>query len=52
VHWPVALTIAVGGLLGGYAGSRMAQRVGQQPVRRAIIFIGFASFLFLLFDPL
>jgi uncharacterized membrane protein YfcA len=52
VHWPVALTIAIGGLLGGYAGSRMAQRVGQQPVRRAIVFIGFASFLFLLFDPL
>jgi uncharacterized membrane protein YfcA len=52
VHWPVALTIAVGGLLGGYAGSRVAQRVGQQPVRRAIVFIGFASFLFLLFDPL
>jgi hypothetical protein len=52
VHWPVALTIAIGGLLGGYAGSRMAQRVGQQPVRRAIVFIGFAAFLFLLFDPL
>ncbi len=52
VHWPVALTLATGGLLGGYAGSRVAQRVGQQPVRRAIVFIGFASFLFLLFDPL
>ncbi|HEX8692942.1 MAG TPA: sulfite exporter TauE/SafE family protein [Longimicrobium sp.] len=48
VSWPVALTMAVGGLLGGYAGSRLAQRVGQQPVRRAIVAIGFASFLFLL----
>lgn len=52
VDWPVALTMAVGGLLGGYAGSRVAQRVGQQPVRRAIVCIGVASFLFLLLRPL
>ena len=52
VHWPVALTMAAGGLLGGYAGSRMAQRVGQQRVRRAIVAIGLASFLFLLLRPL
>jgi uncharacterized membrane protein YfcA len=48
VNWPVALAMAAGGLLGGYAGARMAQRVGQQRVRRAILFIGLASFLFLL----
>lgn len=48
VNWPVAAAIAAGGLLGGYGGSRMAQRVGQQRVRRAIVFIGLASFLFLL----
>ena len=52
VDWPVALAMAAGGLLGGYAGSRMAQRVGQQRVRRAIVAIGFASFLFLLIRPL
>ena len=52
VEWPVALAIAAGGLLGGYVGARVAQRVGQQPVRRAIVAIGFASFLFLLFRPL
>lgn len=52
VNWPVALAMAVGGLLGGYAGARMAQRVGQQRVRTAIICIGLASFLFLLFRPL
>jgi uncharacterized protein len=52
VEWPVALSIAAGGLLGGYAGARVAQRVGQQPVRRAIVAIGFASFVFLLFRPL
>jgi uncharacterized membrane protein YfcA len=52
VDWPVALAIAAGGLLGGYAGSRMAQRVGQQRVRHAIVAIGLASFLFLLLRPL
>ena len=52
VNWPVALAMAAGGLLGGYAGSRVAQRVGQQPVRRAIVVIGLASFLYLLFRPL
>ena len=52
VDWPVALAMATGGLLGGYAGARMAQRVGQQRVRRAIVAIGLASFLFLLFRPL
>ncbi|HEX6041098.1 sulfite exporter TauE/SafE family protein [Longimicrobium sp.] len=52
VNWPVALAMAVGGLLGGYAGARVAQRVGQQRVRTAIICIGLASFLFLLFRPL
>lgn len=52
VSWPVAAAIAAGGLLGGYAGARVAQRVGQQRVRRAIVAIGLASFLFLLFRPL
>jgi uncharacterized membrane protein YfcA len=52
VNWPVALTIAVGGVMGGYAGSRVAQRVGQKPVRRAIVAIGIASFFFLLLRPL
>ena len=51
VDWPVALAMAAGGLLGGYGGSRVAQRVGQQRVRRAIVTIGFASFLFLLIRP-
>ena len=48
VNWPVALAMAVGGLLGGYGGSRLAQRVGQEPVRRAITVIGFAAFAWLL----
>jgi uncharacterized membrane protein YfcA len=48
VHWPIASTMAVGGMLGGYAGSRLAQRVGQQGVRHAIVAIGLAAFVWLL----
>lgn len=49
VHWPVALTMALGAISGGYIGARTAQKVPQQYVRRAIAFIGFASGLWLLF---
>lgn len=52
VHWPVALSLAAGGLLGGYVGARMAQRVAQATVRRAVVAIGFAAFAWLLFRPL
>ncbi|HEY6122804.1 MAG TPA: sulfite exporter TauE/SafE family protein [Pyrinomonadaceae bacterium] len=48
VVWPDALLMAVGALLGGYAGASMAVRIGQTLVRRAIIVIGFAiTFLML-----
>jgi uncharacterized membrane protein YfcA len=48
VNWPVALAMAVGALLGGYAGSSMAQRVRQRAVRRAIVVIGLTSGVWLL----
>ena len=48
VHWPIALTMAVGGMLGGYAGSHLARRVGQRAVRHAIVAIGLAAFVWLL----
>ncbi len=51
VDWPVALAMAAGGLAGGYGGSRLAQRVGQQPVRRAVVVIGLASAVWLLLRP-
>ncbi len=41
VIWPDALLMAVGALLGGYAGASMAVRIGQTVVRRAIVMIGF-----------
>lgn len=48
VHWPVALTMALGSMAGGYAGSRTAQRVPQKYVRHAITLIGLTSGIWLL----
>src|SRR5438270_839749 len=41
VVWPDALIMAVAATLGGYFGARMAVRVDQGIVRRAIVVIGF-----------
>lgn len=43
VNWPVALAMAVGAVIGGYLGSRTAQRVPQQLVRNAVVAIGLIS---------
>lgn len=48
VDWPVAGAMALGATVGGYAGSRVAQRVPQSRVRAAIIAIGLASGVWLL----
>jgi uncharacterized membrane protein YfcA len=48
----VALAMAVGGLLGGYGAARVARRVRQQSVRRVIVLIGLASFVWLLLRPM
>ena len=48
VLWPVALAMAAGGLAGGYGGARLALRVGQAWVRRSVVVIGFAAFVWLL----
>jgi uncharacterized membrane protein YfcA len=42
VSWPRALLMAVGATAGGYFGARTAQRVGRVFIRRAIVVIGFA----------
>lgn len=52
VYWPAALVMAVGGVVGGYAASRLAQKVPQQNVRRAVVGVGLVSFVFLLLRPL
>jgi uncharacterized membrane protein YfcA len=41
VVWPDALLMAGAALIGGYFGARMAVRVDQVTVRRAIVIIGF-----------
>ena len=48
VSWPKALLMAVGALAGGYFGSRTAQRVGRVFIRRAIVVIGFAITILML----
>jgi uncharacterized membrane protein YfcA len=48
VNWPVALSMAVGTVVGGYAGSRAAQRVPQQYVRYSVVAIGLLSGFWLL----
>jgi uncharacterized membrane protein YfcA len=48
VNWQVALSMAVGAISGGYLGSRIAQRVGQQAVRVVIVLIGLGSGVWLL----
>jgi uncharacterized protein len=48
VDWSVALAMAVGATTGGYGGSRLAQRVPQTVVRRAIVVIGLGSGIWLL----
>jgi uncharacterized membrane protein YfcA len=47
VNWPVAIAMAAGALLGGYAGSKLAQRVSQESVRRVVVLIGFLASLWL-----
>ena len=41
VVWPDALLMAGAALIGGYFGAKMAVRVGQTTIRRAIVVIGF-----------
>jgi uncharacterized membrane protein YfcA len=52
VDWAVALAMAVGAISGGYAAAHLAQRVPQFIVRRAIIGVGIASGLWLMWVPL
>jgi uncharacterized membrane protein YfcA len=48
VDWPRSLLMAGAALLGGYLGARSAQRVGRVFIRRAIVVIGFAITLLML----
>jgi len=41
VDWHLALLMAAGAIVGGYAGAGTAQRIGQKNVRRIVVLIGF-----------
>ncbi|MEP6765213.1 MAG: sulfite exporter TauE/SafE family protein, partial [Gemmatimonadaceae bacterium] len=43
VNWPIALVMAVGSSAGGFATSRMAQKIPQSWVRNAVTVIGLLS---------
>lgn len=48
IYWPQGVLMLTGGILGGYAGARYAQKVDPAKVRAVVIFFGFAmSFIFL-----
>jgi uncharacterized membrane protein YfcA len=40
VHWPQALLMATGAIIGGYFGAAIARRLGRTFVRRAVVLIG------------
>jgi len=48
VDWPIALSMALAAVTFGYLGSRLAQRVGAAPVRRAVIAVGLVSGVWML----
>lgn len=50
VSWSAALVLAVGGLIGGWAGSALAQRVPARILRWSVVSVGLAVFLVLLVD--
>jgi uncharacterized membrane protein YfcA len=49
VNWPYAIVMAVGAIAGGYGGAGLARRLGRRFVRRAVVFIGLAMTVSLLF---
>ena len=42
VHWPAALVMIVGAVVGGYAGARFARFIGRDKARAAVVVIGLA----------
>ncbi len=48
IHWPEALLMGVGAIIGGYGAAGLAQRMGQRAVRRCVVVIGLAMAVSLL----
>ena len=51
VDWPVAATMAIGSITGGYLGARGAQRLPQGAVRALVVVVGMVSGFWLLTRP-
>jgi uncharacterized membrane protein YfcA len=49
IRWPVAFAMTAGAMVGGYAGSRLAQRVSQRAVRGSVVAIGVGTGFWMLF---
>ena len=47
VNWPVAIAMAAGATIGGFGGSRLAQRVSREFVRGTVVVIGLGASLWL-----
>ena len=47
VDWPIAATMAAGSIVGGWAGSNLAQKVPQSWIRGSVTVIGFSSAIWL-----
>jgi uncharacterized membrane protein YfcA len=50
VNWPTAIAMAVGATIGGFGGSRLAQRVPREVVRATVVVIGFVASAWLFLD--
>jgi uncharacterized membrane protein YfcA len=50
IHWHTGLVMAAGSAVGGYAGSRGAQKLSGQRLRVAIIGIGLLAVVYLAFQ--
>jgi uncharacterized protein len=48
IHWPEAILMSIGAIIGGYGAAGLARRMGQRAVRRIVIVIGFAMTISLL----
>lgn len=48
IHWEYGLIVGLGGLIGGFLGARIAQRVSSHVIRVAVIIVGLVTATYLL----
>ena len=49
IHWPAAILMSIGAIVGGYGGAGLARKMGQTAIRRLVVLIGFAMAISLFF---